>query len=166
MFTAQRRKYSSVSNLTICTLLLPLSWTYWRSRYCFLRHGWKPRTINWQWASGCAIHLVSSISVIPTGAAAAALGYHRALPGPRRSVPLCQVLADCRHVCFLVHDCGHDDGPPLCHLLPSASVPWWQTFTLEHAHHGGLGPGPDTQFTTGVKDRILNIFVFEVSPWL
>lgn len=127
-------------------------------------HSWKPWTINWQWASGCAIHLVSSISVIPTGFAAAAVGYHRALPGPRLSVPLCQVLADRGHVCFLVHDCGHDNGPPLCHLLPSASVPWRQTFTLEHAYNGGLGPGPDTQFATGVKDRMLSIFVFEVWP--
>lgn len=117
-------------------------------------HSWKPWTINWQWASRCAIHLVSSIFVTPTGAATAAVGYHRALPGPRRSVPLCQVLADCGHVCFFVHDCGHDSGPPLCHLLPSSSIPWRQTIALEYTHHGGLGPGPGTQFTTGVKGRI------------
>lgn len=117
-------------------------------------HSWKPWTINWQRASECAIHLLGSISVTPTGAATAAVGYHRALPGPRCSVPPYQVLADCGHVCFLVHDCRHDSGPPLCHLLPSSSVSWRQNFVLEHAHHGGLGSGPCSQFTTGVKDRI------------
>lgn len=112
-------------------------------------------TIIWEWASGCAIHSVNSISVNLTGAATVTVGYHWALSGPRRSVPLCQVLADRGHVCVLVHDCGHDSGPPLCHLLPSASVPWRQNVALEHAHHGGLGPGPGTQFTTGVKGQVI-----------
>lgn len=50
-----------------------------------------------------------------------------------------EIPAGARDVRLLLHDCGHDGGPPLRHLLPPAGPPQRGHPTLEQLHTAGLG---------------------------
>ncbi len=108
----------------------------WHNQYCikrFINQG----DLTWY------------VFILSPGAATAGVGHHRALPGPWRSVSLRQVFADRGDVCILLHDCCHDCGSALCHLLPPASVSGRCTLPLEHSHYGCVGPGPCAQCAAG-----------------
>lgn len=77
------------------------------------------------------------------------MGHHREVSRARLSLPVRQVLADCGHVCLLLHDSCHDSRPSPGHLLPVAGLPWGNNVPLEHPCHGGLGLGASPQHTAG-----------------
>lgn len=84
-----------------------------------------------------------------SGTSPAYMGHHREVSGPWLALPVHQVLADCGHVCLLLHDSCHDSRPAPCHLLPIAGLPWGSNVPLEHPCHGGLGLGSSPQHTAG-----------------
>lgn len=77
------------------------------------------------------------------------MGHHGEVSRARPALQIRQVLADCWHVCFLLHDSCHDSGPAPCHLLPAAGLPRGSGVPLEHPCHGGLGLGAGPQRATG-----------------
>lgn len=101
--------------------------------------------------------LVSNIATLnfllfpvgPSGFSPADVGHHRKVPGAGFSVSLSKVPADRRDVRVLLYDRCHDGRSALCHLLPTASLPWWVRVALEHPYLDGLGPGPTALHTTG-----------------
>lgn len=81
------------------------------------------------------------------------MGHHRAISWTWPALQIHQVLADCGHVCFLLHDSCYDSRPAPCHLLPVAGLPWGSSVPLEHPCHGGMGLGTGPQPATG-KGRV------------
>lgn len=79
------------------------------------------------------------------------MGHHREVSWAWPALPICQVLADCGDVCFLLHDSCYDSRPAPCHLLPVAGLSRGSGVPLEHPGHGGMGPGAGPQPTAGKR---------------
>lgn len=60
-----------------------------------------------------------------------------------------EIPAGARDVRLLLHDCGHDGGPALRHLLPPAGAPQRGHPALEQLHPAGLGAVAAAQPATG-----------------
>lgn len=85
------------------------------------------------------------------------MGHHGEISWARPALQIRQVLADCGHVCFLLHDSCYDSRPAPCHLLPVAGLPRGSGVPLEHPCYSGMGLGAGPQPATG-KGRRTHIY--------